>query len=166
MSILGPSKQEVWRALCQEANCELIHSPLWNGVKVVKRVSSWNIILDTAKLPPGPNKGTMYTRIRTPFITKDNFSFIISRKNSITSMLKRFVKNNQVVVDKEFYQYFTTQSNNTVKLHLLLDNSKILQIIKNQPEIEFGIRTKVNWFGQELSEGICEIYFQVTGIHH
>ena len=47
MGWFGPSKDEVWRQLCNEIGAEFVEGGFWKGSKVQAHVGPWTVTLDT-----------------------------------------------------------------------------------------------------------------------
>jgi len=58
--LFGPSKEEVWRQLCQEIGADFVEGGFWRGDKVVAKVKEWTLTLDTYTVSTGKSS-TTYT---------------------------------------------------------------------------------------------------------
>src|SRR4051812_23445522 len=79
MGWFGPSKEEVWRQLCQEIGAEFVEGGLWKESKVQAHVGPWTVTLDTVT-HHHQHGHTTYTRMRAPYVNPDGFRFTIHRK--------------------------------------------------------------------------------------
>jgi hypothetical protein len=51
--IFGPSRDEVWRQLCNEIGADFVEGGFWKGNKVQARVKEWFVTLDTYTVSTG-----------------------------------------------------------------------------------------------------------------
>ena len=65
MAFFGPSKDEVWRQLCQEIGAKFVEGGAWKGNKVQAIVGPWTVTLDTYTVS-SQNSHVTYTRMRAP----------------------------------------------------------------------------------------------------
>ncbi|HWB08747.1 MAG TPA: hypothetical protein VG826_05970, partial [Pirellulales bacterium] len=77
--LFGPSKDEIWRQLCEQISGDFVEGGLWKGSKVQVHHKQWTVTLDTYTESQGENNAT-YTRMRAPFVNKDGFRFTIYRR--------------------------------------------------------------------------------------
>ncbi len=161
--IFGPSKEEVWRQLCNDIGAEYINCGKWKGDKVVARVKEWTITLDTYTVSTGKSHVT-YTRMRAPYVNADRFRFKIYRKNIFTEIGKYFGMQDVEVGYPEFDREFVIKGNDESKVRSLFINEKIRNLIHEQPAISFEVKDDQGWFGADFPEGVDELYFQVSGI--
>ena len=162
MNWFGPSKDEVWQLLSQEIGAEFVKGGLWKGNKVQAHVKPWTITLDTYTVSTGKSSVT-YTRMRAPYINPEGFRFTIYRK-SIFSDLGKFLGMQDIEVgDPEFDEAFIIKGSDESKVVSLFSNSKIRQMIQDQPKIRLEVKDSEGWFDSKFPEDVDELYFQVDG---
>jgi len=163
MGWFGPSKDEVWRQLSQEIGAEFVESGLWKGNKVQAHVKPWTITLDTYTVSTGKSHVT-YTRMHAPYINPEGFRFTIYRK-SIFSDLGKFLGMQDIEVsDPDFDEAFIIKGNDESKVRDLFANSKIRQMIQDQPKFRLEVKDSEGWFGPKFPENVDELHFQVVGV--
>ncbi len=89
--LFGPSREEIWRQLCQEIGAQYVEGGFWTGDKVQVHHGQWTITLDTLTETTSPGEiatSTTYTRIRAPYVNKDSFRFTIYPKSIFSGLGK------------------------------------------------------------------------------
>jgi len=158
MGWFGPSKDEVWRQLSQEIGAEFVEGGFWKGNKVQVYVKPWTITLDVLSGEDGS-----FTRIRAPYINPEGFWFTIYRKNLFSDLGKFLGMQDIEVGDPEFDEAFIIKGNDESKVVSLFSNSKIRQMIQDQPKIRLEVKDSEGWFDSKFPEDVDELYFQVDG---
>jgi hypothetical protein len=159
----GPSKEEIWRQLAEQMGGQYIDGGFWRDSKVQAEHGQWTITLDTYTESSGDTSST-YTRLRTPYVNRDNFYFTVYRK-SIFSGLGKWLGMQDVEVGFEpFDEDFIIQGNNEKRLRELFGNARIRQLISAQPNIHFQVKDDEGWFAVTFPEGVDELYFSASGV--
>lgn len=161
--IFGPSQKEVWQKLSNELGFEFVNGGIWRGNKVVAKVQEWTITLDTYTVSTGKS-AVVYTRMRAPYLNKDEFRFKIYRKNIFSGMGKLLGMQDIEVGFPEIDETFIVKGNNPDKVQELLSNSEIRKMIEQQPKITLEVKYEKGWFGTKLPEGVDVLYFQVPEV--
>ncbi|MEZ4777239.1 MAG: DUF3137 domain-containing protein [Bacteroidia bacterium] len=161
--IFGPSKQEIWKQLAQELDADFVAGGFRRKDKVVAYHRNWVITLDTYVVSNGKTSQTL-TRIRAPYVNRDDFLFTIYRENFFTNIGKFFGLKDVVVGYPEFDDAFIIQGNDERKLKMMFSNPKIRELISYQPAIHLQLKDDEGWFQPKFPEGINELYFQVHGV--
>ena len=119
--------------------------------------------LDTYTVSTGKSSVT-YTRMRAPYINPEGFRFTIYRK-SIFSDLGKFLGMQDIEVsDPDFDEAFIIKGNDDSKVQSLFSNSKIRQMIQDQPKIRLEVKDSEGWFDPRFPEDVDELSFQVVGV--
>jgi hypothetical protein len=161
--IFGPSRDEVWRQLCNEIGAQFVEGGFWRGNKVQARVGEWIVTLDTYTVSTGKTHMT-FTRMRAPYVNIDGFRFAIYRRNFFSGIGKFFGMQDFEIGDPEFDRDFIIKSNSHVKAMALFSNETIRRLIKSQPSFRLEVKDDEGWFGTNFPEGADELYFQVSGV--
>lgn len=159
-SIYGPSKDEVWKQLCDKIGGEFIESRAWSGGKVVAKVNDWTVTLDTHRFDT-QHDHFFCTRIRAPYVNKDGFRFTIYRKGIFSGIKKLFGMQDIEVGYPEFDEKFIIKGNNEDKVKSLFSNLRIRELIQAQPSIYFEVKDDEGWFSESFPDGVDELYFMV-----
>ncbi|MEW6235018.1 MAG: DUF3137 domain-containing protein [Candidatus Omnitrophota bacterium] len=158
--LFGPSKDEVWKKLCQEIGAEFIEGGSWSGGKVIAKADDWTITLDTHRIDT-QHDHIFCTRMRAPFVNKDGFYFSIYRKGIFDAIGKLLGMQDVPVGDEEFDRDFIIKGNNETKVKALFSDPKIRELIKAQPSFYFEVKADGGWFEERFPEGVDELYFLV-----
>jgi hypothetical protein len=163
MSGFGPSKAEVWRQLSQEIGAEFVEGGFWKGQKIQVHVKPWTITLDTFTVNTQHSHVT-YTRMRAPFLNPEGFRFTIYRKGIFSDLGKLLGMQDIEVGDPEFDESFIIKGNDESRVVNLFSDSKVRQMIQDQPKIRLDVKDSEGWFGPKFPEDVDELHFQVVGV--
>ncbi|MBW8016445.1 MAG: DUF3137 domain-containing protein [Planctomycetes bacterium] len=161
--LFGPSKNEVWQKLSREVEGEFHEGGFWKGSKVEIRQGEWTLTLDTYTVSNGKTS-TTYTRIRAPYINKDNFRFTVYRKSIFSGIGKMLGMQDVEVGHFQFDEDFIIKGTDEYKLRQLFENDKIRELISVQPRIHLEVKDDEGFFGSDFPQGVDELYFSVVGI--
>jgi hypothetical protein len=161
--LLGPSKSEIWRQLCAEIGAQYVEGGFWKGDKVQATHGPWTITLDTYTVSTGKTSIT-YTRMRAPFEDPEGFRFTVYRKGIFSEIGKWFGMQDVGIGDEAFDRDFILKTNQEPKLLELLGDSRIRELMNQQPQIYFAVKDDEGVFGSSFPEGVDELYFQVVGV--
>lgn len=161
--LFGPFKAEVWKQLAKDYDGIYRDGNWTTSDKVCVYIEPWEIILDTFSRGSGKDKKT-YTRIRAPFINKDNFYFKIYHENFFHQAAKYFGMQDIQIGDEPFDKSFIIKGNDEFKIQWLFDNPAIKNLLYDINHVSFDIRSDEGIFTHTTyKEGIDEVYFQVRG---
>ena len=161
--IFGPSKAEIWSQLSQEIGAEYEEDGFFKAGKVVLSHKQWEITLDTYTVHTGKST-IIYTRMRAPYVNRDNFRFNIYRRSVFSWIGKLFGAQDVEVGDSFFDDEFIVQGEPEHLVRSLLTNGAIRQLIQDQPNIHFQVKGDEGWFNKSFPEGVDELYFEVVGV--
>lgn len=161
--LFGPSKDEIWRQLCDQIGGNFIEGGFWKGSKVEVHHKQWTVTLDTYSESQGENNAT-YTRMRAPFVNKDGFRFTIYRRGLFSDLGKLLGMQDVEIGEPEFDDAYIIKGNDEDKLRRLFANPRIRQLIEQQPRIHLLVRDDEGWFKNKFPEGVDELYFREIGI--
>jgi hypothetical protein len=161
--IFGPSKDEIWRKLCDQIGGDFVDGGFWKGSRVQVQQKQWTITLDTYTNSDGETSST-YTRLRAPYVNKDGFRFTIYRKGIFSDLGKLLGMQDIEIHEPEFDDAFIIKANDETNVRALLANRKIRQLIERQPKIYLTVRDDEGWFKVGFPEGVDELYFWAPGV--
>ena len=162
-SIFGPSKDEIWTQIATDIDGEFIEGGFWGKDVLIYKHGEWQILLDTYVVSAGTSSYTV-TRMRAPFVNKDDLYFKISREGFFSSIGKFFGMQDIETGDPFFDKQFIIKGNNSEKIKLLLADSRIKELCQTQPRIHLSIKDDEGWFGTDFPEGVDELYFECVGV--
>lgn len=163
MGLFGPSKAEIWNQLASEINGEFIDSGIWKGNRVEGKHNNWVIYLDTYTVSTG-NSAVTYTRMRAPFINKDNFQFKLYKSGVFSEIGKMLGLNDIEVGYEPFDSEYVIQGNDETNVMRLFSNERIRALIMVQPKMKLEIKQSEGLFGPKFCENEGELYFLVPGV--
>ena len=170
-SILGPSKDEIWKQIATEIGGEFIEGGFWDNNVVVYKHGEWQIVLDTYTVTVSTGAtaaatatATAYTRMRAPFINKDGLYFNISREGFFSSIGKFFGMQDIEIGDPFFDDQFVIKGNSPEKIKLLLADDRIRELCQRLPRTHLWIKGDEGMFGTDFPEGVDELYFECVGV--
>jgi hypothetical protein len=161
--LFGPSRDEIWRQLCQEIGADFVDGGFWKGGKVEARHQDWTITLDTYAVSTG-HSTHVFTRLRAPLVSRDGFRFTIYRKGLFSELGKRLgMQDIEVGHSSRFDEDFIIQGNDESKVRALFANAEVRRLIDEQPQIHLELRDDEGPF-RRLPEGVDELAFHVNGV--
>jgi len=161
--IFGPSKDEIWRKLCDQIGGDFVDGGFWKGSKVQVHHKQWTITLDTYTLSTG-NTNVTYTRMRAPYVNKDGFRFTVYRKGLFSDLGKLLGMQDIEIGQPEFDDAFIIKGNDEIKVRALFGNRKIRHLIDKQPHIHLTVQDDERGFNIRFPENVDELYFRVGGV--
>ncbi|MBL4577465.1 MAG: hypothetical protein JKX74_03275 [Flavobacteriales bacterium] len=161
--IFGPSKDEIWSQIAKDIGGEYIDGGFWQKDTLLYEHNEWKILLDTYTQSSGKSS-TTYTRLRVPFINKDNLRFTIYREGFFSSIGKFFGMQDIITGDPYFDDHFIIKGNNVSRIKQLLDSEELKKLMDNQPHMYIEVRDDEGWFGPDFPQGVDELYFQCFGV--
>ena len=161
--VLGPSREEVWRLLCAQIGADFVDGGFWKGDKVQAHVKNWTLTLDTYTVSTGHSHVT-YTRMRSPFVSRDGFRFRIYRAGLFSGLGKALgMQDIDVGHSAKFDDDFVIQGNDESKVRALFANPEVRRLIDAQPQIRLEIRDDEGFFKTRFPEGVDELHFLTLG---
>ncbi len=162
-SMFRPSKKEAWRQLAEQVHGQFVEGGFFRKDKVVATAEQWTVTLDTYNVSNGETSST-YTRVRAPFMTRDNFRFTIYRANLFTRLGELLGMRDIRIGDAAFDEAFVIKANNEQKVRALLSNRSIRELMNAQPRIRVEVKDDEGWFGAQFPQGVDELYFSSPGV--
>jgi hypothetical protein len=154
-----PTREEIWEQLAQEIGGNFYDGGFWLGdSKVRAQVGDWMVTLDTYK----DNAGTIFTRLRAPFVNKDGFIFSVFREGSYEDHHSKDVQDLEIG-HADFDEKFIIKSNNLEEVKKLFSDEEIRELLKKQPQVYFSAATESGWYSKDFPDGIGELLFQTRG---
>lgn len=149
--------------MAAELNGKFVQGSLIVSDQIVLSHEAWVIVFDTFTKPRG-NARVPYTRIRAPYVYRDDFVFEVFRKNAIHSIGLALGGVDIHIGDPEFDRHFIVRGNDERKVKQFFNNFMIRKFIAYQPEIHLRIREDQDRiFAPKFPKGINEVYFEAKG---
>jgi len=162
-SIFGPSKDEIWQQIAKEIGGEFIDNGFWKKDDLRYTHKEWELLLDTFTRSHGKSSST-YTRLRVPFLNKDQLHFKIYREGFFSGIGKFFGMQDIQIHDERFNKDYIIQGNNPQKIEHLLSDHKLKILFEMVPKVNIEIKRDEGWFGQKYPNGVDVLYFESWGV--
>ncbi len=163
MKLYEHSRNENWSKIAQDIEGKYINGGFWESDLLKYKYKVWEIILDTYSVHIN-HKTTICTRMRAPFISKDNLRFKIYRKGFLSFMSRLFGTHHITIGDLFIDKKIIIKGNNRDKIVQLLNSEKIKELIQNLPKICLEIRDDEGLFEVKFPSNVDELYFQCVGV--
>ncbi|MEL7531112.1 MAG: DUF3137 domain-containing protein [Bacteroidota bacterium] len=158
--LFGESKKEIWRQLAEQLDGEFIKGKWVRPDRVEAFYEDWTVTLDSFTVDK-----TTFTRIRAPYINRDDFIFKIQRQHFGHRIGKVFKMQDIEVGYPEFDKDFVIQGSDERKLKMMFDNPKIRELISFQPKILLQLRREAPLlYKPKFPEDVNELYYHTGGI--
>jgi hypothetical protein len=161
--LFGPSREEMWRQLCDQTGARYVEGGFWKGDKVIARHGLWTITLDTYT-DSSDETTTTYTRMRAPYVNQDGFRFTIYRRGFFSDLGLLFGMQDVEVGYPQFDDVFIIKGNDETKLRALFANARLRTLLQAQRSVYFTVKDDEGWFGADFPDGVDELYFRVGGV--
>ncbi|MEL6251581.1 MAG: DUF3137 domain-containing protein, partial [Bacteroidota bacterium] len=153
-------RRQIWKQLAEQLEGEFIKGNFVKTDRVEAYHGDWMIVLDSFIV----DKMT-FTRIRAPYINRDDFTFKVYREHLGHKISKALGMKDIEVGHPEFDKDFIIQGSDERKLQMMFANPNIRQLISWQPKILLELRREAPLFSKpKFPDDVNEIYYQVTGI--
>jgi hypothetical protein len=161
--LFGPSREEIWRQLCNEIGADFVDGGFWKGDKVQARVKNWTVTLDRYVVHAG-KAVIVYTRLRAPFVSRDGFRFRAYRKSVFSGLGKMLgMQDIEAGSSARFDDDFILQGNDEHKVRALFANQEIIRLLQEQPDVFFELKDDEGTFRSHFPEGVDELWLQIHG---
>ncbi len=162
-AFFGLDWEDIWTQLCTELGGEWIARGFWSGTNMVQvRHEDWLLTLDTYTVSTGKSSVT-FTRLRAPFVNRDQFQFRIGREGFFTRVGKWFGLVDFEIGDPAFDEAFHLAGNDEHRVRALCGNARIRELLHLLPAVQFDVRPR-QWGGPAFPDGVNELRFDVVGI--
>jgi hypothetical protein len=161
--LFGPSREEVWKGLCDATKARYVEGGFWKGDKVQADHGEWTVTLDTYTVSTGKSHVT-FTRMRAPYVNPSGFRFTVHRKGFLTGLAKLLGMQDIEIGHEPFDTDFVVKANDESRIRRLLASPRLRELIAAQPAIELTVRDDEGWFRPRFPEGVDELHFQVLGV--
>lgn len=162
--IFGPDKKTAWRQFAKETGAAYIDGHFGNSDRIEISFEKWQIVFDvyiSRVMSGSASYQQAYTRVRAPFIPRDDLKFSVYRKGLLSSIGKLFGAQDIVVGDPVFDDAFIIKGNDEYKIQSLFSSDKLRKLILSQKDVHLEKISDEGFWGEKLPQGISELYFNV-----
>lgn len=160
--LFGPSQAEIWNQLAARIDAEFKPGSFTRSSKVVAEVGEWTVTLDTYTESSGESSQT-YTRIRAPYINRDNFRFTLYAASIFTPIGKMLGMQDIEIGYQKFDDQMVVKAANEARVRLLLSDRELCDEILQQKHLRIDVRDDEGWFGKAFPANVDELRFTVWG---
>ena len=159
LDLFGKHKRQIWRELSERIDADFIKGRLFKPDRIEAFHGNWMITIDTFTV----DKIT-YTRIRAPYVNRDDFKFRIYREKFYHRIGKSLGLQDIEIGHPQFDRDFIIQGNDERKLKMMFENPHIRNLISYQPAIHLEIKHDAPLFHKRFPKGVNEVYFHVPKV--
>jgi hypothetical protein len=161
--IFGPSKATIWKKIATDIGGEYIDGGFWGKGVLMYKHNNWELYLDTYTQSTGKSS-TTYTRLRVPFVTKNNIRFSIYREGFFSKIGKFFGMQDIITGDIEFDKKFIIKGNDEFKIKHLLGDQSLKRLFYSIKSVNASVKDNEGWFTKKYPENVDLLYFNTIGI--
>lgn len=153
-------KRHIWQQLCERIDADFFRGKWTKPDRIEAYHGNWLITIDTYTVDKA-----IFTRIRAPYINRDDFTFRIIREHVGHKIAKVFGMEDIEVGYPDFDRDFVIQGSDERKLRMMFANPAIRELISFQPKIHLELRRKAPLFHKpKFPDDVNELFYQVHGI--
>ena len=162
-ALLGPKKDEAWRALAKRLDARLVDGDKQFGQCVVLPYENWELRLDIGDADALYTRQA-YTRLSVPIKNPSGFRFSIYREGPGSTIAKLFGMQDLTVGHKDFDNEFIIKGNDRRKLKVLFREQSIRKMLQDRPDFHLTIYDDNALEFSKLEEDTDMLVYQVAGV--
>lgn len=151
-------KREIWSQLCERIDADFFEGRRRQHDRVEAFHGEWIITLDTFLVDD-----VTWTRMRAPYVNRDDFIFLIFKENILHRIGKAFGMQDVEVGYPDFDKEYVIQGSDRRKLQMMFANPDIRDLISFQPSMYLALRRDSPIFRKKFPKGVNEVYYQAMG---
>ena len=145
LDLFGRHKREIWRELAQQLDASFFKGKWTKPDRVEVWHGNWMITLDTFMIDK-----VVFTRVRAPYVNRDDFTFKIYRQHVGHKVGKLFGLKDIEVGHPDFDREFVIQGSDQRKLEMMFANPDIRALMRFQPQILLQLRPDASPFPEKI----------------
>jgi len=156
-------RRQAFQAAASDVGATFVAGKRPNGDEVHLEHGPWRVTLDTYVESNGQASVT-YTRARSLYVAKEDFTFSISRRNVFTRIAEMFGFYGLLVGDQELEGKYTIKSSSDPRGRSLMTDRRLRELIIVQPSLRLEIR-RLSWAKRRRKgEGVRTVTVRTTGV--
>lgn len=160
IDLFGKHRREIWQQLAEQLDADFFRGNMIKTDRVEAFHGPWVVTLDTFMIDKA-----VYTRMRAPYVNRDDFRFKIMRQHLGHRIGKVLGLQDVEVGHPDFDRKFVIQGNDERKLKMMFANPQVRQLISYQPRILLELRPEAPLFQRpKFPEHVNELYYHSSGI--
>ncbi len=160
--LFSPSKAHIWSSIAEDLGAEFVEGSFWGDTELRYRSGPWELLLDSYSSVNGSYTQT-FTRLRTPFLNKDDLLFKLYRADVFSSIGELLDLQDIEIGTPLFDEHFVIKGNDEEKIKVLFANPELQELIEGQPNIEVQIKPDEGFFAQDYPDGVNLLQFDCLG---
>lgn len=157
------SRREAWQAVADRVDGEFVAGKRSSGDQVHVDHGPWSVRLDTYTVSTGQTSVT-YTRVRSFYVARDDFTLRISRRHVGTWLAGLFGAYPATVGDADMDEKYIVKSSNEARTRSFLMDTRLRELVKVQPSLRLEVRRLSRGQRKEMGEGVRAVAVQTTGV--
>ncbi|MEO0584239.1 MAG: DUF3137 domain-containing protein [Bacteroidota bacterium] len=160
LDFFGKHKRRIWEQLAEQLDGDFFRGGMTKSARVEAFYENWLIVFDQYMV----DKVT-YTRVRAPYINRDDFIFKIQREHLGHRIQKAFGMQDVIVGEPEFDREFVIQGSDERKLKMMFANPHIRDLVSYQPKILLELKREAPLFTKpKFPKDVNELHFRVAKV--
>jgi hypothetical protein len=156
----GKYKREIWKQLADQLDGDFFRGKMFKSDRVEAFYGDWMVTLDNFIIDK-----LVFTRIRAPYINRDDFTFKIYREHVGHRIQKVFGMKDIEVGYEDFDKDFVIQGSDERKLKMMFANPNIRELISFQPKILLELRREAPLFQKPpFPKDVNELYYHIPRV--
>ncbi|MEM7370915.1 MAG: DUF3137 domain-containing protein [Bacteroidota bacterium] len=151
-------KREIWLQLCERLDADFFEGKRRRHDRIEAFHGEWMITLDTFLA-----NDVTWTRMRAPYVNRDDFVFRIFKENVMHRIGKAFGMKDVEVGYPDFDKQYVIQGSDERKLRMMFANPDIRDLISFQYSMYLALRRDAPLFQKKFPKGVNEVYYQSIG---
>lgn len=161
--IFGPTRKQAWQEFAEMIDADYIDRGRFKHDQIIAYHRNWEITFDTYVVSTG-NTHVTFTRIRAPFVKRDDFRFRIYREHIFSGIGKMLGMQDVIVGHEGFDKDFMIQGSDERKLKMLFDQPTIRELISYQPKISLKIQDLKGGIEKRKPQNGVELYYHIAKV--
>ncbi len=160
IDLFGKHRRAIWQQLAEQLDGDFFKGNMVKTDRVEAWYGDWAVTLDSFIVDK-----MIFTRMRAPYVNRDDFLFKVSKEHLGHKIGKVFGLQDVRVGYPEFDRKMVIQGNDEKKLRMMFANPYIRQLISFQPNILLELRKEAPLFQKlKFPEDVNEVYYHIGGI--
>lgn len=160
-AIFGPSRDEIWKKVAKDIGGEYIEGGFWDKDVLLYHSGPWTLALDTYTVSSG-DSSTTYTRLRVPFLNKDELKFTVYESNIFSGIGKFFGMQDLEIGSPVFDENYIVKGNDPLKIQKIFRGDKIQDLMSRIPGISLTLEHDEGWLFQKHPKGVHVLSLKIA----
>lgn len=160
LDLFGNHKREIWQQLAEQIDADFFKGKMFKPDRVEAYHGDWLITIDLFQA----DKMT-FTRIRAPYVNRDDFTFKIAKEHAGHKFGKLFGMQDIEVGYPDFDKRFVIKGSDERKLKRMFENPYIRDLLSFESNMQFMLRKEAPLFQKpRFPDNVNEVYYHAATI--